>query len=140
MTEIVTTARVTRGKLHVRNWNRIASQLAQSKDGEYVITIERKHAHRSQQQNRYWWGVCVHLVSEHTGYHPEEIHELAKQMFLPKAVALADGNGEVVGEYVLGGSTVRLNRLEFGEFIERFRQWAAETLGVVIPNPDGELS
>lgn len=140
MTAIVTSASVTKGKLHVRNWNRIAAQLARSKDGEYVITIERKHATRSHQQNRYWWGVCVQLVSEHTGYDPEEVHELAKQMFIPKRVALADGNGEVVGEYVLGGSTARLDRLAFGEFIERFRRWAAESLGVVIPDPDGGLS
>ena len=136
MSEIVTTATVQRGKLRVRNWTRIAQRLAQSKDGEYVVRIERKHAHRSQQQNRFWWGVCVDLVSEHTGYSPDEVHELAKQMFLPKKLAVADGNGEGVGEFVLGGSTAKLNTLEFGEFIERFRQWAAETLDVVIPDPE----
>ena len=135
--ELVTTATVQRGKLRVRNWNRISQQLARSKDGEYVIRIERQHAHRSQRANRYWWGVCVHLVSEHTGYDPDEVHQLAKQMFLPKTLALADGNGEVVGEYVLGGSTTKLNTVEFGEFIERFRRWAAETLNVVIPDPEG---
>ena len=137
MTEIVTTARVQRGKLTVRAWNRVQRQLERSKDGEYVIRIERRHAHRSQQQNRFYWGVCVHLVSEHTGYDPDEVHQLAKQMFLPKTLALADGNGEVVGEYVLGGSTTKLNTVEFGEFIERFRRWAAEMLDVVIPDPEG---
>lgn len=136
MTEFTLTARLTKGKLCVRAWSRLAEVLKHWRDGEYTITIERKHANRSQKQNAYWWGVCVRLVSEHTGYDPDDVHELAKHMFLPKHLAVADGNGEVVGEYVLGGSTSKLNTLEFGEFIERFRRWAAETLDVAIPDPD----
>lgn len=129
------TAKLTKGKLHVRAWSKLVAVMARWRDGEYTITLARKHAHRSQKQNAYWWGVCVALVSEHTGYDPDEVHELAKQMFLPKRLAMANGNGEIVGEYVLGGSTTKLNTIEFGEFIERFRRWAAEELDVVIPDP-----
>lgn len=57
-------------------------------------------------------------------------------MFLPKKLAICDGNGEVKGEVVIGGTTTSLNRIEFGEFVDRFRQWAAEELSVVIPDPD----
>lgn len=135
--EAVTSGRMRRGKLQVSLTPTFSRQLKTFKDGPVLVRIERTRASRSQQQNRYWWGVCIHLVSEHTGYSPEEIHELAKQMFLPKTLAVANGNGEIVGEYVLGGSSTKLDVVEFGAFIERFKQWAAETLDVVIPDPDG---
>lgn len=135
MEEIVTTARLTKGRLQIRNWNRVASELKAMRDGEMRVAISKARATRSLNQNRYWWGVCVALVSEHTGYTPDEVHELAKQMFIPKRLAFANGNGEVVGEFVIGGTTTRLDTLEFGEFVEAFRMWAAETLDVVIPDP-----
>lgn len=128
---------VRNGRLRIDQSNVFAAQLQSLRDGVVEISIERKRATRSQQANRYWWGVCVALVSEHTGYSPDEVHELAKQMFLPKRLAVADGNGEVKGEFVIGGSTSKLSTVQFGEFIERYRLWSAETLGVEIPLPDG---
>jgi hypothetical protein len=100
------------------------------------VTVKRLHATRSPQANRYWWGVCLALASEHTGYQPEELHEIAKQLFIPKKLAICNGNGEVVGDYVMGGSTRAMNTDEFYEFVERFRQWCAETLDLVIPDPE----
>lgn len=124
------------GALHVRNRTRLLEQIGELSDGEYVLRIERRRATRSIEQNKYWWSVCVELVSEHTGYTPDEVHELAKQMFLPKKLAVSKGNGVIVGEAVLGGSTTKLNKVEFYDFVERYRQWAREDLGVVIPDPD----
>jgi hypothetical protein len=134
MTEVVTTGFVEKGHLTIRNREAFRGQLRHLR-GEVVVTVERKHAIRSLEQNAYWWGVCVHLVSEHTGYTPNEVHELTKQMFLPKKLCFTDDNGVVKGEYVIGGTTTRLNKIQFGEFIEAFRRWAAEDLGVIIPDP-----
>ncbi len=130
------TGRIEQGKLQVRGRQDFERQIRQLRDGEVVVTVERRHATRSLDQNAYWWGVCVELVSNHTGYTPDEIHELAKQMFLPKRLAVTDGNGEIKGEFVVGGTTTTLNKVEFGEFIESFRRWAATDLGVVIPDPN----
>jgi hypothetical protein len=106
------------------------------KDCECIVRVERAHATRSSQANRYWWGVCVALVSEHTGYTPEEVHDLAKQMFLPKHLAVTGKNGEMLGDFVIGGTTSSLNSVEFGEFVSKFKQWALEKLDVVIPEAD----
>lgn len=106
------------------------------RDGEVLVAVTRRKASRSQQQNRWYWGVIVELLSEHTGYTPDEVHEVLKAKFLPKRVALADGNGEVKGEFVIGGTTTTLDKLAFGEFCEAIRTWAADELGVVIPDPD----
>jgi hypothetical protein len=109
-----------------------ATQLRQLRDGEVEIRIERKRATRNQQQNRLYWGVVLWALSEHTGYTPDELHEICKAKFLPKQLAVADGNGEVVGEFVIGGSTTKLSMGEFSDYLRQIKLWAAE-LGVVIP-------
>jgi hypothetical protein len=134
--EVVTTGYIKAGRLEMRNRKQVSAQLKRMKDGEVLITIEKKHATRSAQANRYFWGVVVEMISDHTGYTPDEVAEILKAKFLPKKLAVCDGNGEVVGEFVIGGTTTRLNKIEFGEYIESIRRWSAETLGVVIPDPD----
>jgi len=129
---------VRQGRLRIDQANVFAAQLQQLRDGVVEIAIARKRATRSQQANRFYWGQCVAPVAEHTGYTANEIHELAKQMFLPKRLAVADTHGEVRGEFVIGASTTRLTTLEFSEFIEAFRAWAAETLDVQIPPAESD--
>ncbi len=133
---VVTTGAVKKGRLEVRNRRRFSQSLRRMRDGEVLITVERIKAARSQPQNRYYWGVVVELLSEHTGYTPDEIHDVLKAKFIPKKLALADGNGEVKGEFVIGGTTTKLDKVAFGEYVESIRRWAAEDLHVVIPDPD----
>lgn len=134
--EVTATAHVKRGRLVIRNQRQFDNQI-RGLDERWIleVSIRRLRAARSQQQNAYWWGVCMALASEQTGYSPEEMHEIAKQLFLPKKLAVADGNGEIVGEFVMGGTTRTLNTAEFSEFTERFKRWCAETLDLVIPDP-----
>ncbi len=136
--EVVGTGQVKHGKLFI-NHRRQFDQQVRGLDERWIleVIVRRLRATRSTQQNRYWWGVCVELVSQHTGYTPDEVHEIAKQMFIPKRLAVQDGNGEIQGEFVIGGSTRQMNTAEFSAFTERFKQWAAETLDVVIPDPEG---
>lgn len=125
------------GRLFIRNRREFDQQIAHMRDGcEVEIEVTRRRASRSQQQNRYYWGVVVHLVSEYTGFAPDDMHDWFKAKFIPKRLAVCDGNGEVRDELVLGGSTRKMNKLEFGEYMETIRRWAAETLDVVIPDPD----
>lgn len=133
---VIATALVKKGRLEVRNRKQFAENLRRLRDGAVLITVERVHATRSVNQNRYYWGVVVELLSDHTGYTPDEIHDVLKAKFIPKRLALSDGNGEIKGEFVIGGSTSEMNKLEFGEFITRIREWAADELDVVIPDPD----
>jgi len=136
--EYTLTARLTKGKLHVRAWSKLAQAIRRWRDGEYTITIARKHAHRSQRANKYYWGVVIALLSEHTGIDPDDLHLYLKARFLPKKLAVCDGNGSIVDECVLGGSTSQLNVVEFYDYVQRIKQWALESLGVEIPEPDSE--
>lgn len=132
---IVATAQTKGGKLYIRNRRAFDEQIARLDDRwELEVTVTRLRATRSPQANRYYWGVVMEALSQHTGYTPEEMHELCKAQFLPRKLAVSDGNGEVVGEFVLGGSTRSLKTNEFYEYVERVRQWAAE-LDCYVPDP-----
>lgn len=131
---LILSAQLVSGKLKM-NRKRLAQLLTTRKDCELEIVIERKHATRSLAQNAWYWSGVVGAISEHTGYSPDEVHELLKAKFLPKKLAIADGNGEVVDELVIGGSTTKLNKIQFGEYIEEVRKWAGETLGLTIHDP-----
>lgn len=135
--EVYAVAQTKKGKLFIEN-RRVFDQQVAGLDERWTleVTVKRLRATRSVRQNRYWWGVCVQLVSEHTGYTPEEIHEIAKQMFIPKKLAVSDGNGEIKGEFVVGGSTRTMNTAEFSEFVENFKRWASTELDVYIPDAD----
>lgn len=125
------------GRLFIRNRRDFDRQLAQMREGSEVeIEVTRRRATRSIPQNAFYWGVLVHILSDYTGFAPDEMHELLKAKFIPKRLSVCDGNGEIKDEFVLGGSTRKMNKLEFGEYMESIRQWAAETLDVVIPDPD----
>lgn len=132
---IVATAQKKGGRLWIRNRRSFDEQVAKLDERwELEVTVTRLRATRSPQANRFYWGVVIEALSQHTGYTPEEMHDLCKAQFLPKKLAVCDGNGEVVGEYVLGGSTRQLKTNEFYEYVERVRQWAAE-LDCYIPDP-----
>src|SRR5579863_9716884 len=130
---IVMRARLESGTLRL-NRSVLRQLLAGRKDAELVVTIERKHATRSVLANAYYWGVVIEHLSDHTGYTPDEMHEVCKAKFIPKKLALVDGNGEVKDELVIGGTTTTMNKIQFGEYIEAIRHWAAADLGVVIPD------
>lgn len=133
---IVLSARLENGVV-VMNRRRMEAALKGRRDCELEVVIERKHATRSLAQNRLYFGVYCKVLSEHTGYTVEEIHEALKAKFLPKHIGI--GRHEVV----VGQTTTRLNKIEFGEYLKAIQQWAAEELDVNIPDPpsaDEQLS
>lgn len=135
LSEYIANACLKGGRLVIRNRRAFDLALAAMPDGaEVLVTVERVRATRSQAQNRWYWGVIVKAISDTTGYDPLEVHELLKEKFLPKTLALPDQHG-VANEFVIGGSTTKLNKVEFGEYCEAVRRWAAECLAIDIPDP-----
>lgn len=126
---------VRQGRLRIHRSDVFGAQLQTLRDGPVEIRVERKRATRSQDQNAWYWSCLVGMVAEHTGYTPDEIHEIYKAKFLPKHLTFADRNGEIHGEFVIGGTTTTLTTVQFSEFCEAIRQWAADTLDISIPDP-----
>jgi len=95
-----------------------------------MVTKER--ANRSNPQNAYLWGVVYKIISEHTGFSVDEVHEFCKLEFNSKMVHI--GKDEVK----IGLSTAIMNTLEFTEYIEKIVMFASGDLGLNIPKPNEE--
>lgn len=135
MADFSTTGRVEGFVLKLRNRKAFDAALQKLEGKEVIVGISRARANRSLNQNAWYWGVIVELLSEHTGYTPDEMHEALKAKFIPKRLAIQDGNGVIKDDLVIGGSTTGMNKSEFGEYCESIRRWAAEDLGLDIPDP-----
>lgn len=96
------------------------------KDGEEVtLEVHTRKPKRTEQQNRYYWGVYLPLIAKETGEGDlDALHELFKGKFL------AEGIVEVLGQKVRKKkSTTELGVAEFSEFVMNIE---AET-GVAAP-------
>lgn len=82
---------------------------------------------RSSPQNNYLWGVVYALISGHTGYTPEEVHEAMKLKFLRK---YTDSPLPSLR------STTELSTAEFEDYVEKIRQWGSTECNLVIPSPN----
>jgi hypothetical protein len=100
-------------------------------EGQRVtIEIKKFRKNRTDAQNRYWWSVVIDILSKHTGYEPEEMHDAIKIKFLPVHKA----------GLIAGKSTARLTTIEFVELIEQVQRWAAQDLQCYIPDPNEEVT
>lgn len=110
------------------------SKTLRSLDGEKIwdVTVAERKAKRSEQQNRYLWGVCyAELCRVLPGWDAEDVHEYML--------------GEWSGWETLSGfgkkrlrplrRSSRLNKQEFADFVAFIQKRAAEH-GVFIPDPD----
>lgn len=105
------------------------------------ITVHRKAAPmlRSDQANKYLWGVCYATLASETGNDPESIHYGCKR----EAVRV----GVLEPQYILLGDklieddpTTRTDADTFARYVDWLRQWAEHDLGIHIPEPgEGDL-
>ncbi len=119
-------ATITKGKVvfnNVDNFNHYLLSL-ESKDVEVIVRKWQKT--RSNEQNAYMWGVVYQLISETTGYTPDEVHDAMRVMFL------MDRSRNIPTLR----STTQLTTVEMENYLESIRQWAAVELSCVIPLPN----
>lgn len=91
---------------------------------KYTLGVHRNT--RSNEQNRYMFGVVYLMISERTGYFIEEVHDAMKIKFL------------TIEETPLHRvrSTSTLDTLELEEYLTKIRTWASLELGLYIPLPN----
>ena len=99
----------------------------QDLEGKYVeVVVRKERSERSNNQNKYYHGVVVKMLSDFTGYDRDEVHEILKHEFLKK---VNTGGFEYVK------STAKLSTVEFEEYLDKIKTWAS-MLGCVIPDPN----
>jgi hypothetical protein len=96
------------------------------RDDWFVVEIQRAKENRTLPQNKYYWGVVVKIIAQHTGYTSEETHQVLAAMFLSY-----ESNGRTFVR-----STTKLNTVEFSDYSERCRTWAQTEMDVYIPLPN----
>lgn len=96
---------------------------------EMEVTAERSI--RSVEQNNYYHGVIVQILSDHTGIDTVNMHEVLKYLHNSKEITLPDG--EVIRQ---GQTTTKLDTKEATEYFERIRLWAQQELNCIIPLPN----
>lgn len=106
------------------------------------IRINVVRRQRSNQQNRYYWGVIVKAakigVEEMWGREiaSEDAHELLKQR-CNGADIVNQQTGEILR---FGQTTTELNKLEAEDYYEKCRQWILEWFNITVPLPNEQLS
>lgn len=105
--------------------------------GKYVVMkLEKKKKKRSNQQNAYYWGVCIPIIQTgltdagYEGMNKDKTHDMLKLLFLRDIV---DGDGEPIAVIK---ETKELTTTEFADYIAELQQWASEFLNVYIPDPN----
>ena len=99
------------------------------------IIHDKFTTNRTSPQNRYYWGVVISILSEHTGFKSEEMHEVLKYKFLRReSITKNEKHFERLA------STIELNTIEFIKYISDIVIWASSELSLQIPEPNEIIS
>lgn len=102
-------------------------------DGSYFYSITKPKRIRSLDENAYYHGVIVKILSDYWGYEPEEVHEILKLTFLSEKKRMKHDRRK---KMVVIWSTASLSVAEFEQYCEKIRVWAAKEFSVFIPLPN----
>lgn len=117
------------GKLRLSDEVRFRKSLQTLRNANVEVTVRRRRAQRSHQQNAYYWGVVVALLAEHLGYQADEMHEALKFKFLRTEAEEVQGLPRVK-------SSASLSTVEFNTYVENVVTWASAEFGLDIPDPN----
>lgn len=73
------------------------------------------------------------MLSDHTGFTPEDMHEILKHKFLERHVVVQEKSRDDIIR--IPKSTKILTTEEFKVYLEQIKEWASIDLGVVLPDP-----
>jgi hypothetical protein len=118
-------AKVVHGKVEFSDVDGWKADVKRHEGKAVFVTVERLFRQRSVLQNKYYWSVIVPYIMDWTGFDKDEAHIALKMKFLS-----IEKNGILSAK-----STADLSTVEFSDYNERIKVWAAEQ-GVYIPDPN----
>ena len=99
----------------------------------YEVTLKRIWKDRSLNQNRYYFGVVLKILSEELWYTSEECHEVFKDRLLTKTYH-PNKNKRIKLKRVV--STADLTTIEFEAYLTKIKAFALQKLWILIPDPN----
>lgn len=129
---------VVDGRLPEREAKRIGEAIRKLDGKRIVVSLQEVKKTRSSQANRYYWGVCVKLITDAfrdagNMVNSDDVHDFLKSEVGKLSQVLVTVEGEV---FRGPGSTTKLTTTEFSNYIEAVKAWAADRLDLKIPSPD----
>lgn len=124
------------GKFTLHNRLRFEQWCFENKGKNIKIQFSRLYSKRSDNQNRYYWGIVIKEIGirlrdlGHAWLTDEDVHDMMKLKFNHEQIVSEEG--EVLE---LPKSTTSFTKAEFGEYVDRVRMWAADFLNINIPDP-----
>jgi hypothetical protein len=130
------------GLLKITNRKQFDIDLKRYAGKDVEIVISKKKSKRSNQQNRYYWGVVVGMIQQglkDIGYDfdKQKTHDFIKGNFCYKD-SVDEQTGEIRFREPI--STTEMSKIEFEEMLSRLKIFAAEYLNTVIPDPNEDLT
>lgn len=116
---------IQKGKLILNNQDGFDKYLLTLENKGIKVILRRIKKDRSNKENRYYWGVVVKLLSNHTGYSSDEMHDALRMLFL------RDTDRKILTIR----STTSLTTVEFEFYLTQIREWASMELDCYIPLP-----
>lgn len=121
---------ITQGKFvlddKTRFENYVKEMAYHDRDRRMTLTLKPYRKDRSNNQNRYYHKVIVGMLSDETGYTPEEMHMALRVKFLT----------DVSGPLPICRSTTDLSTDEFNGYCADIRMWASKELNLYIAAPN----
>ncbi len=126
-----------------RNRKLIRDAIATFEGKTITLTIQRHRKQRSSNQNRFYHGIVIPLVQKGLVDATGEVRDhnsIHYNILLPLHAPLREiiniETGEVIQERI---TSSEMGTSEFMDYIVSIQQWAAEFLGIEIPDPNSEI-
>lgn len=126
-----------------RNINTVLDIVKQFEGKEVLLTFELPKKKRSNNQNNFYWGICIPLIQnglkEVTGEYKSvnDIHyKILLPLFAPIREIININTGECLEEKI---SSSEMTTTQFCQYILEIQKWASEFLGIDIPNPNENM-
>lgn len=143
-------------KLHIVHRNRFDADLKVFRNQDVDLSIRKKRKRRSNQLNRFYFGVLVNMIMEglkdlgtkvqladHDKWMLEILqcmntdmaHDFLKKRFIP-SIKVDEDTGEIIKTKL---TTKNMTNVEFIEYYEPMYDWARDFLGIILPLPNEEF-
>ena len=120
--------------IQIKDWQVVWQvHIPKKPDWIYEVTLRKIYKDRSLNQNKYYWGICIEILSNELWYTPMEVHEIFKDRLLTK-IYHPNKNKRIKLKRVK--STTDLTTIEFEEYLAKIRAFALQKLQINIPLPN----
>lgn len=107
--------------------------------GRYIVAVSTEQGKRSNQANRYLFGVIYKEIEAFTGQSKEDIHDEMCARFTTKTLHYTNpATGEIV-EMEAVSRTSGMKVAEFHQFVEQVKLFAAEFFGLTFEDAPEEF-